>query len=284
MKKGQASETAYRAALARARHQVLDTPRVFDDPVAHKLLRPADEQALHTRRGGPVARGLRMALAVRSRVAEDALDEAVQRGVAQYVVLGAGYDTFALRNPYAVNRLRVFEVDHPDSQAAKRAQMARANLERPHSLTWVPVDFGARSLAAQLAAAGFDATRPAFFAFLGVSMYLEHKALDQTLGFIGGCAPGSEVVFDYAVAPQRLPWLDRMALRVVSARCARMGEPWKSLLDPDELRARLVTLGFSSSRELPAAEITAQLRARLQLPEGLKPPRFGIGRMVRASV
>lgn len=286
MQQGRSSETAYRAARARAVHQVVDTPRVFDDPMAQHLLRPRDALALQRgpAPGGRVARGLRMALAVRSRMAEDALHEAVRSGVRQYVVLGAGFDTFALRNPHSPGALRVFEVDHPATQAAKREQLARCGLPLPQALSFVPVDFGAQSLAGQLEAAGFNRAQPAFFALLGVSMYLEPGALEQTLGFIASCAGGSEVVFDYVVTPASLPWRDRLALYLVAFRCARLGEPWRSFLDPATLPARLARLGFSHSREIRREDIVEHLRGLLAAGTVPNPPRFGMGRLMRARV
>lgn len=286
MLQGRSSETAYRAARARALHQVVDTPKVFDDPVAHKLLRPRDALALRNAPapGGRVMRGLRMALAVRSRMAEDALHEAVRRGVGQYVVLGAGFDTFALRNPHPPGALRVFEVDHPATQSAKREQLARAGLPLPEALCFVPVDFGAQSLAGQLQAAGFSREQPAFFALLGVSMYLEPDALEQTLAFIASCAGGSEVVFDYVVTPASLPWLDRLALYLVAFRCARLGEPWRSFLDPKALLARLARLGFSHCHEITREDIVNRLSGLLEAGATPNPPRFGMGRLMKARV
>src|SRR4029079_15316632 len=105
----------------------------------------------------------------------------------------------------------------------------------PPSCTMVPVDFAAQSLQESLRSAGFAADQPAFFALLGVTMYLDAAALDGTLRFIAGCVKGSEVVFDYVVEPSQLRWLDRLALRFAAHRCARLGEPWKSFIDPDAL-------------------------------------------------
>ena len=288
MQEGRASETAYRAARARAWHQVVDVPKVFDDPVARHFLRPEDAQKLRGGKGGrgsPLARAMRMALAVRSRIAEDALQKAVARGVRQYVVLGAGFDTFALRNPHPAEALRVFEVDHPDTQAVKRRHMDEAGLQVPAPLSLVPVDFAVHDLAQRLREAGFDAAQPAFFALLGVSVYLEAPALEQTLRFIAGCAKGSEVVFDYVVNPSRLGWLDRFALRLAAFRCARVGEPWKCFLDPDALPAQLAVLGFSTSRTLGTEEVVAALRGTLsQAEQRAKQPRFGMGRIMMAAV
>jgi len=281
MQEGRASETAYRAARARAWHQVVDVPKVFDDPLAARFLRPEDSRPA---RGGPLARGMRMALAVRSRIAEDALQEAMKRGVRQYVVLGAGFDTFALRNPHPPATLRVFEVDHPDTQAMKRLRIEEAGLPTPPSLIMVPVDFATQDLKEQLQSSGFAAQEPAFFAFLGVATYLEASALEQTLRFIAGCAKGSEVVFDYVVQPSRLPWLDRLALRLAARRCARLGEPWKSFLDPEALPSQLTAMGFASSENLGQPEIAMRLRATVDPSQQVKQPRFGMGRIALARV
>jgi methyltransferase (TIGR00027 family) len=287
MQQGRASETAYRAARARAWHQVVDVPRVFDDPLAVRFLRAEDASQLkgsRPARGGPLARGMRMALAVRSRIAEDALHEAMQRGVRQYVVLGAGFDTFALRNPHPAARLRVFEVDHPDTQATKRQRIEEAGLPVPPSFTMVPVDFAADDLKEQLESAGFAAGEPAFFAFLGVAVYLEAAALEHTLRFIAACAKGTEVVFDYVVQPSRLPWLDRLALHLAARRCARLGEPWKCFLDPDTLPSHLAAMGFTSTFNLGAQEIVSRLRATVDPSQQVAQPRFGMGRIALAQV
>jgi methyltransferase (TIGR00027 family) len=287
MQEGRASETAYRAARARAWHQVVDVPKVFDDPLAAHFLRAEDARRLQRprpARGGPMARGMRMALAVRSRVAEDTLQEAISRGVRQYVVLGAGFDTFALRNPHPAATLQVFEVDHPDTQAVKRERIEEARLRTPPSLTMVPVDFATQDLKEQLYSAGFEAEEPAFFAFLGVAIYLDAPALEQTLRFIAGCAKGSEVVFDYVVEPSRLPWFDRLALRLAARRCARVGEPWKSFLDPEALPSQLAAMGFASSHHLGLQDIVALLRGVVEPLQQVKPPRFGMGRIALARV
>jgi methyltransferase (TIGR00027 family) len=267
---------------------VLDDPRVFDDPFAVRFLRQEDADELkqpRPARGSAFARGMRMALAVRSRIAEDALCEAVARGVRQYVVLGAGFDTFALRSPYPADVLRVFEVDHPDTQAAKRAALDKAGLRVPEALTMVAVDFTSQSLDERLAACGFRAGEPAFFAFLGVCVYLEREAVVDTLKFIAGhCAKGSEVVFDYVVTPSRLPFWDRLLLRLAAARVARLGEPWKTFLDPQGLPPLLASLGFARSEAIGAAAIAERIRQSLPFEPPGPPPRFRIGGLARAWV
>src|SRR5947209_9930418 len=165
MQEGQGSRTADRVAERRAAHQVRDRPLVLDDPIALRIIRPEVAQELRTNPAagetsiiGPY---LRAFVVMRSRFAEDALAAAVSEGVRQYVVLGAGFDTFAYRNPYP--ELRVFEVDHPDTQVIKRERLMQGRIDVPPSLTFVPVDFATMKLDEALQAFGFDATKPAFF-------------------------------------------------------------------------------------------------------------------------
>jgi methyltransferase (TIGR00027 family) len=285
MRDGVASETAYRAGMARALHQVADQPRIFNDPLAHHFVRPEDASRLHKTGRGPLWRAMRGALAARSRITEDALHDAVARGIRQYVVLGAGFDTYALRSPHAQHGLQVFEVDHPDTQAAKRRMAETSGLVIPPTLRWAPVDFSKQHLADGLAAAGFDFARPAFFSFLGVSMYLPEAALHDTFRTIAQrCAPGTEVMFDYVVQPRLLPWLDRFALAVTRRRVAQMGEQMQTFLDPQEVPALLRSLGFSRCEPVDLAAFATRIREEHRLPASRKPPRFGMGRMAHAVV
>jgi len=287
MQAGRPSETAYRAAMARARHQVLDDPKVFDDPVAVRFLRPDDADALKRGRGkaSPLGRAMRYAIAARSRIAEDALHACVARGVHQYVVLGAGLDTFAFRSPYDPETLHVFEVDHPSTQQYKQRIAAEAGLGSPRSLSLVPVDLARDDAWKALEAAGFDAGAPAFFAVLGVSVYIQEGALMETLASIAReAAKGSEIVFDYVVTPATLGWWDRILLRLTARRCARVGEPWVTFLDPQQLPARLRALGFSDAQHLHPADFEARVRAEQNLDPAGRAPRFGIGRLMHAVV
>ena len=182
MQTGRASMTALRVAIRRAAHQLIDQPRVLDDPIAVRLLGPGFdrdmERAMH-----PVARDFRLFMAARSRYAEDRLAAAVAAGVTQYVVLGAGLDTFAYRNPF--QSLLVFEVDFPATQQWKQDLLTEAGIDLPANLTFVPLDFEHKSLAVGLAEAGFDAGSPAFFGWLGVVPYLTLDAFRSTLATIG---------------------------------------------------------------------------------------------------
>jgi methyltransferase (TIGR00027 family) len=280
--KDRPSLTAWRVALSRAAHQILDRPPVLDDPVALAIVGErgvARIRALALRYQLPPSRYLRAFLAARSRVAEEALADSVRRGLRQYVVLGAGLDTFAYRNPYPAAELRVFEVDHPATQAWKRRRLAAASLAPPESLTFVPADFESQSLPAQLESAGFHAGEPAFFSWLGVTMYLTRAAVLGTLGYIAALPQRSGVVFDYAVPPATLNPMRRVLVRAVMSRVAAAGEPWKSFFDPRELAAELRALGFRQLEDLGPDELNA--RFFRERADGLRVG--GLGRLMSAG-
>jgi methyltransferase (TIGR00027 family) len=257
------SRTAYGVAISRAAHQVLDLPRVFEDPVALTLLGPkatAGIRAAAGRLNGRHSRYLRGFLVARSRLAEDALSEAVARGVRQYVLLGAGLDTFAHRNPHAASGLRVFEVDHPATQEWKRQMISNAHLKSPGSLIYVPVNLERESLAERLGANGFRAEEPAFFSWLGVTMYLSREAIQETLRFVvQSKVSRSGIVFDYLTLPQRWELLRRWSMKGLMRRLAAAGEPWQTFLDPAQLHGDLMRLGFATVRDFGPAEINARL-------------------------
>ena len=245
MEVGRPSTTAQRAALLRAVHQLLDDPVIFADPIAGRLIGPAHAALLQGDLRDferPDLRRLRASIAVRSRFAEETLGEAVRRGVRQYVVLGAGLDSFAYRNPFT--GLRVFEVDHPDTQQWKRHRLREAGIAIPESLTFVPVDFERQSLVEAFADGGIDTAQPAFVSWLGVTMYLTPDAVLRTLRQLASLAPGTEVVFEYVVDPDTLPAANRSAVAALAGRAAAAGEPWLAFFDPADLRRELTALGF----------------------------------------
>ena len=242
------SATAWRVALGRAAHQIFDSPKVFDDPLALRIVgADAERQSPETFFSQRYKRSvrttlLRAILAVRSRIAEDELAAAVQHGVRQYVLLGAGLETFGYRNPHP--GLRVFEVDRPASQAWKRQIVGRAGIPEPDSLTYVPVNFERQTAMEGLIAAGFDPSSPAFFAWLGVTMYLPVETVSAVLRAIAGLPPGSGVVFDYAIAKNEMSLLGRMAVAVVNQRLKQIGEPWVTFFSPATLATTLQAFGF----------------------------------------
>ena len=198
------SRTALAVAGHRAAHQVLEAGRVFTDPLALTILGADAERAIETSRANPATGGIRFFVAARADVAETHLKAGVEsRGVGQLVVLGAGLDTFAYRNLYG-DRLAVFEVDHPETQAWKRRRLAEAAIAIPASLRFAPVDFERDDLMEALAAAGFDPDRRTFFTWLGVVPYLTKPAIHETLSRIAAVPGGGEVVFDYSDPPAAL--------------------------------------------------------------------------------
>jgi methyltransferase (TIGR00027 family) len=240
-------------AALRAAHRVLDLePRIMDDPIAIRLLDAETRAAVEAHAGrfeetGP--RHLRAHLVLRGRWAEERLEAAAARGVRQYVILGAGLDTFAWRRPAWAGGLRIFEVDHPASQADKRARLAAAGLPEPPDLAFAAVDFESTGLAEGLAAAGFDAAAPAFVAWLGVLMYLEPAAAEATFRWAAGLAPGSEVAFTFAPAGHA---------EALADLAASLGEPWLTRWGVPELQALLPSLGFSELGFPPPEELAAR--------------------------
>jgi methyltransferase (TIGR00027 family) len=283
MDPGRASATAERAALLRAAHPLLDDPTILDDPVVRRLIDPQQRTALAGDLSAferPDLRRLRASIAIRSRYAEDCLRDAVQRGVRQYVVLGAGLDSFALRNPFVAEPLRVFEVDHPDTQACKRERLRAADLACPASLTFVPVDFEREALPDALPRAGFDPRQPAFVSWLGVTMYLTRDAVLGTLGYVASLAPGSEIVFNYVRSPATLVEPSRSAVEAMGARAAAAGEPWLTFFEPAALAAALAQLGFAPVEDVgPEEAFERYCRGRR---DGLRPG--SASHLVRAIV
>ncbi len=262
MKEDQPSATAQHVAMQRAAHQLLDDPKVLDDPVALAIvgkeaaaLLAADPRRLDV---SPVSPYLRAFLVARSRLAEDELADAVSRGVRQYVILGAGLDTFAYRNPYPKGTLSIYEVDHPSTQVFKRARLAEAGIALPDGLTFVPVNFETHALTDGLAATRCDWRAPAFFSWLGVTHYLTAELVMASLGFVATFPAGSGIVFDYTIAPSLMTPLQKKALDAIAGRAAAAGEPWLGFFDPDALASDLRAMGFGDVRDIGPDEINAR--------------------------
>lgn len=279
METGRASRTALRVAERRAAHQLLDRPRVLEDPFAVPLLGPGFAID-RLRESSRIARAFRAFMAARSRYAEDQLALSVAAGVAQYVLLGAGLDTFAYRNPFP--RLRVFEVDFPATQQWKRALLAEAALVPPASLIFVPLDFEHKTLAAGLADARFDSRIPAFFGWLGVVPYLTLEAFRATLETIVKLPTGTAVSFDYGLSPKSLSPLRRMALKALADRVAKAGEPFRLFFTPHELDEEFRRAGFRRFEQLDSAAINQRYFAGRA--DGLEVPSPGLGRLATAWV
>jgi methyltransferase (TIGR00027 family) len=251
------SRTARAAAFHRAAHQVLEHGRIFADPLALRILGVDAETVVREAEQRPSGRAMRIFIAVRTRFAEDALAAAVERGAGQLVVLGAGLDTYAYRGAWR-ERLRIFEVDHPATQAWKRQRLAEAGIALPPWLTFAPIDFERTTLAAGLTAAGFDPARQTFFTWLGVVPYLTGEAVWATLGFIASLPRGAHVVFDYSDPRDCLSPEMRVGHARRAAHVARLGEPWIGYFEPARLRAKLRGLGFSEVEDLGPAQIASR--------------------------
>jgi methyltransferase (TIGR00027 family) len=263
---GQPSRTAKRAALYRAAHQVVDGGSVFADPFALPIVGQTAEDFPRDAWDKPGDRLMRLFVAARSRFAEDCAAAAVKRGVRQIVVLGAGLDTFGLRNPHVKEGVEVFEVDYPMTQAWKRASIAKAGIAMPEWLHFVATDFGREGLAPRLAASGVDVAQPAFFMWLGVVVYLTKQAIRATLSTITQ-VPGGEVVFDYGEPPEALSAERRAGVAARMARVAMLGEPWLSFFAPTELDADLRQMGFSEIEDLGTTEIAKRYFGETALSE-----------------
>ena len=278
---GEPSATARGAALQRAAHQLLETPPVFEDPLALRIFgaegvawlgRNLDRYRTNS------SRFMRAFLVMRSRYAEDELARAVADGVQQYVVLGAGLDTFAYRNPH--RNLRVFEVDHPSTQAWKRRRLQEQSVELPHSLTFAPVDFETQTLADGLRSAGFRADRPAFFSWLGVVIYLSKPAVAGTLRYIAERPAGSQVVFDFAPPSESISEPERASRARSAAFVAKAGEPWINYYSPGPFAEELRATGFSQAQVLGSQEMNARYFGNRA--DGFR--LYGSGRMMAAQV
>ncbi len=275
MRDGQPSSTARGAAAYRAIHQRHESAAIFRDPFAEKILDAETRATLDEIAADPSRRGIRLFIVSRSRFSEEALAASVARGARQVVVLGAGLDTFSLRNPYS--DVRVFEVDFPATQAWKRERLRESGLAIPDTLTFAPVDFERESLADGLARAGFRHDRPAFFQWLGVTPYLTRETISSTLDFIAGI-PGSAVAFDYTEPFENQSPERRARLMAMAESAAARGEPWLSFFDPPEIAAILRDKGFQDIEDVAFADIIK--RYSPELGRGLQ---SGGGHVIRAA-
>jgi methyltransferase (TIGR00027 family) len=264
------------AAAHRAAHQLLEGGRILFDPLALPILGAPIESLTDESRRETFSRALRLFIALRSRLAEDAVAQHAARGLRQLVILGAGLDTYAYRSPFG-NTLRFFEVDHPATQEWKRRRLAAAGIAIPEALHFAPVDFERETLADGLAAAGFDPDLPTFFTWLGVVPYLTEAAVFATLAYIAGLSGGSEVIFDYA-NPRTDDGAGRAGHEALAARVASIGEAFESFFETDVLTTRLLAMGFTDIEDWGPA----QIHARFAPGRGAAPSNRG-GHILRAS-
>ncbi|MBS1827717.1 MAG: class I SAM-dependent methyltransferase [Acidobacteria bacterium] len=244
---GAVGATALRVAVRRAAHQWIDRPLVFEDPLAVRIIGAREAERLRSHIGGAEREwnnSLRAWIAARSRYAEDQLSRAVAHGVTQYVVLGAGLDTFAYRNRYP--SLRVWEVDRPAAQGAKRRMLRDAGIDVPASVSYVAADFEQIDLAELLKAAGVEPG--AFVSWLGVTPFLSLEAFERALASLAHVA--AQLVFDYAVTREALDEQDRFAFDLLSRRVGAVGEPYR-LCFP----AQAAFTGFMTIEDVGKTEI-----------------------------
>ena len=272
MKPNEPSRTALMIARQRAAHQVLDHGSILNDPFAMKILHEDEKDVLQFANQHPLASIGRLFTAARSRIAEDALSAAVERGVRQIVILGAGLDTFALRCPHDAHQIRIYEVDHPATQAWKRQRLAEAQLALPPWLIFVPVDFERDDLGQTLAGVGFQQNSPAFFTWLGVVPYLTHDAIGSTLDYMASIQ-NSEVVFDYMEPAQAFSEELRQLEKKRSEQLEKIGERSASRLEPTRIATILRSHGFRDIEDINFQEIRSRFGRAVQ---GLAPGQAGL--------
>lgn len=286
MEEGRPSFTALGAAMFRAAHLLLDDPpKIFEDTFALRLCGCENEAALRVQLDQVAAeiarrasidfaqtalRHLRASVIVRSRYVEDELDRAIKLGVSQYVILGAGLDSFAYRRSDVAKVLRVFEVDHPATQVWKRARLQDLGIASPDNLAFVPVDFEKQSLVEGLRKSGYRSDAPAVFSWLGVVVYLTPDAIFGTLRTIASLAPGTEIIFEYPLPRELLDEEAQQVLAVVGAAAAARNEPLITFFEPARLAEQVRKLGFSEVWDFGPGETSPLYFAGRT--DGLRPP------------
>jgi methyltransferase (TIGR00027 family) len=271
MKPNEPSRTALMIARQRAAHQLLDHGAILYDPFAMKILLEYEKDVLQFANGHPLGSIGRLITAARSRIAEDALAKAVEGGVRQIVILGAGLDTFALRNPHVAQQVRIYEVDHPATQAWKRQRLAEAQIALPPWLIFVPVDFEQNEIGEKLVAAGFQRNSPAFFTWLGVVPYLTQDAIGRTLDYMSSIQ-NSEVVFDY-MEPEAFSGELRQLGTERTEQLKKMEERSLSRFKPAAMAAILRSHGFCAIEDIHFQEIASRFGPAIQR---LAPGHLGV--------
>jgi methyltransferase (TIGR00027 family) len=264
--------TAIRVALWRALHAEADpAPHVLDDTLGLRLAAPPEGWRERPDMDLAGTRGYRASIVARARLIEDLVAEEAACGVAQYVILGAGLDTFAQRRPEAAARLTVFEVDQPGPQAWKRERLNALGYGVPDALRLVPVDFEAgESWWTRLVEAGFATGKPAVIASTGVSMYLTREANLATLRQIAQLAPGSTLAMTFLLPLELIPApAERAQHEAVYARARAAGTPFVSFFSPDEMLSLAREAGFREARHIGTDALAQRYFAGRS--DGLKP-------------
>jgi methyltransferase (TIGR00027 family) len=271
MKPNEPSRTALMIARQRAAHQVLDHGSILYDPFAMKILCEDEKEVLQFATGHPLGSIGRLITAARSRIAEDALSRAVEGGIRQIVILGAGLDTFALRNPHGAREIHIYEVDYPATQAWKRQRLAEAQIAVPPWLIFVPVDFERDDVGGKLVASGFQQNSPAFFTWLGVVPYLTEDAIGRTLDYMSSIQ-NSEVVFDY-MEPEAFSGELRQLGTERTEQLKKMNERSASRFEAAGMAAMLRSRGFCAIQDISFQEIASRFGSAVQ---GLAPGYLGV--------
>jgi methyltransferase (TIGR00027 family) len=248
--------TAVRTALWRALHVLLDDkPSVFTDEVGAKII-AEDNWRSRPDMGADFSKSMRASIVGRARLIEDLVEERFNEGVKQYVVLGAGLDTFAFRRNELASQMQVFEVDQPGPQAWKRKRLAELGMTVPNTLRFVPVDFEAgQSWWDELIKAGFDQNKPAIIVSTGVSMYLTKEANLATLKQIARLAPGSSFAMTFMLALELLEAKEKSIMEFVMKKANESGTPFVSLFKPDDMVDLATSAGFKEAKYLSAKEV-----------------------------
>lgn len=264
-------DTAVRVALWRALHVEVDAPpHVFEDTVGLKLAAPDDGWRSRPDMS-PFTRPFRASILARARFIEDLVAEQLERGVGQYVILGAGLDTFAQRRPELASRMVVFEIDRPGPQAWKRRRLTDLGLGVPSFLRFVPVDFEAGDAWwERLASAGFNSERPAVVASTGVSMYLTKHAIAATLRHVAGLAPGWTLAMSFMLPAEMAESELRPAIERAMEGARANGTPFISFFRPADMLALARDAGFKEVRHVSAAMLAERYFAGRT--DGLRPP------------
>ena len=247
------------AAVVRALHFVFESPVVFADPYAGRLAGPvwhliSKSRLLYRIGTQTIYKGLtpiRRQVLARARYAEDKLEKAMEAGITQYIIIGAGFDSFALRRKDLTDKIFIYELDHPASQQSKQDRLAKLNFGLPSTHEFVPVDFELQSVGEALERSSYNSERPAFFSWLGTVHYLSKPAVFNTLKSISACScAGSELVFDYAAPESSAANSDQQTIKKLKRFTRRRGEPIISMFDPDYFPEQVSKIGFELMENL----------------------------------
>jgi methyltransferase (TIGR00027 family) len=285
MKEKDRSQTAIVTATMRAAHYLLDPePRILDDSFARAFAGFATDEDLLKALNDfayPDFPRMRTLFAVRNRFAEDELAHAVERGISQYIILGAGLDSFAYRRSDLLQTVDVYEIDHPASQRWKRQRVHELGVRIPARLHYVPIDFERQTLTEGLTEGGVNLRAPSFLSWLGVTQYLSADVVLGTLCEIAGLtANGSQIAFQFVVPPATLTGEERSLVLDLAAHAAQVGEPWLSFFEPVEMESRLRQMGYANIVQFGAQQATE--RYLLSRTDGLRLPAYF--HMISASV